>query len=347
MPTRVDLAAKSAHAEISNAVKQIENNLTSSSPSNSSMPSPLFRDEVQQQEMRYLDRLLLGEKSSATGNLVRQSREVVAGGAAGDNPNKEQPSSNRSKIASILSPSNRKDDHITKQDDPQRINNKQQFKKIGTRNTPNKSSNTSDTISHDLHNKMSTLIHRKNHPKESKTTSYGHRPKRSIRTAAVPSWSKRHQTNQKLIHRAQLSSRRVISKMVRLGRRCTRNLTTVKNVIHHAVVMAVARAHSMLEETSHCNDGMSSAMKGQRGSSVDENSRNAKTAVVSFGLPNSDPKERDAVTSASLKGPASVRVPPKDTFAFAPWMLGGTKHMSSKAVSMAKRTIHNERAMKR
>mmetsp|Transcript_16114 Transcript_16114/g.34056 ORF Transcript_16114/g.34056 Transcript_16114/m.34056 type:complete len:359 (+) Transcript_16114:71-1147(+) len=346
MPTRVDTAAKSAHEEISNAVKQIENNLTSSSPSNSGMSSPLFRDEVQQHEMRYLDRLLLGQKSSATGNLLRQSREVVVGGAACGNPNKKQPSSNRSKIASILSPNNRKDNYTTKHGDSQRIHNKQQFKNTVTRHTPNKSSNTSDIIGHNLHNKMSTLIHRQNQPK--KSNSCGHHPKRSIRTTAVPSRSKRRQTNQKLIHRAQLSSRRVISKMVRLGRRCTRNLTTVKKIIHHGVVMAVARAHSMLEQTSHFNDGMSSTKKGQGGSSVNENSRNAKTAVVSLGLPNSDPKERDTVKSASLKDPASVRVPPKDAFAFAPsWMLGGTKHMSSKAVSMAKRTIHNERAMKR
>mmetsp|Transcript_34702 Transcript_34702/g.63815 ORF Transcript_34702/g.63815 Transcript_34702/m.63815 type:complete len:230 (-) Transcript_34702:195-884(-) len=188
----------------------------------------------------------------------------------------------------------------------------------------------------------------KTNQKKSKSTSYGHHPKRSIRTAAVPSRSKRRQTNQKLIHRAQLSSRRVISKMVRLGRRCTRNLTTVKNIIHHGVVMAVARAHSMLEETSHCNNGVSSPNKGQGGSNVNENSRNVKTAVVSFGFQNSYQTERDAVTSTSLKDPASLRVPPKDAFAFAPsWMLGGTKHMSSKAVSMAKRTIHNERATKR
>lgn len=141
--------------------------------------------------------------------------------------------------------------------------------------------------------------------------------------------------NHKLIQRAQNSSRKVITKMVRLGRRCTQNLTTIKNVINHSVAKAIANAHSMLEETSTHN-GMSNAQRGQG----IQFSENRKVEAVK------ESKEGDA-TAASQRDHSSVRVPPNDAFTLTPsWMLGGAERMSSKAVSMAKKTIRNARAIK-
>ena len=123
--------------------------------------------------------------------------------------------------------------------------------------------------------------------------------------------------------------------MVKLGRRCTQNLTTIKNAINHSVANAIANAHSMLEDTS-THDGMPNAPRGQ-GIKFSENG-NVEAVKES--------KEGDA-TAASQRDCSSVRVPSNDAFTLMPsWMLGGTERMSSKAVSMAKKTIRNARAIK-
>ena len=79
MTTQVDVAAAAAHEEISNAVDQIEKNIACHDDGGDD-GSPLFRDEVQQQEMRYLDGLLIMERSSIYNSGAHQSADGVAGG---------------------------------------------------------------------------------------------------------------------------------------------------------------------------------------------------------------------------------------------------------------------------
>lgn len=361
MPTRIDAAAEAAHEEIANAVGQIENNLSQPSANNNQLPSPLFRDEVQQQEMRYLDGLLSGKK------VQKSQSEVAAAAAADAHQYKEcihQP--NRSKIASILSPYDRKDDdenqqstssgqassHSVKQNEPQKIHNKQMnqnnngFKSKRSNGTP---ISESGSIGHKLHTKISGLIRHNNKQPAKPNNSKRHTHNQKRARTAAPSRNKRCQMNHKLIKRAQLSSRRVISKMVRLGRRCTQNLTTIKNAINKSVARAMANAHSMLEETSVRN-GKSVRNTLDLSMKINVNDNKKVGSVNHAGQARTGAKEGGtaATAASSSQNHSSITVPPKKAFSLAPsWMLGGTERMSSKAVSMVQKTIRSKNVMKR
>mmetsp|Transcript_33071 Transcript_33071/g.69604 ORF Transcript_33071/g.69604 Transcript_33071/m.69604 type:complete len:374 (+) Transcript_33071:99-1220(+) len=360
MPTRIDVAAENVQEEISNAVEQIENNLLASQSScpsshdDAQLPSPLFRDEVQQQEMRYLDHLLLGKNRPTDGTVQQsQSEGAAADGhkkykeSFGTSP-KVQPPPNRSKIASILKPYDRNDDDEKKQshnpnqasmpsqnrDESQHMHNKQP-----NQNDSKRSSipNLGNPFSHRLHEKVSKLIHHHQPPKNNNKRNYN---QKRARTAA-PSRNKRRQMNHKFIQRAQLSSRRVVAKMVRLGRRCTHSLTTVKNVVNQSVARAIANAHSMLEETS-VHNGVSHVKRGQ---DININENNKVGTVDNAGQAKIRAGEGDTATVASSsQNHSSVPVPPKDAFSMtSSWMLGGTERMSSKAVSMVQNYTRNEK----
>lgn len=298
MPTRVDVVAEATQHEILNAVEQIETNLASQSSSlptsqrqtEDDLPSPLFQDEVQRQEMQYLDRLLVEKRSSFVdddGLQTSQSKgiasdhEKISGSDSNRSKVRFGPSSpmqirqpNHSKIASILSPYDRRDDDEC--DTQQGTNNdgitgaqeqtnnashlmnnnscnqpKQKPVDSG-KNTPN--SYNQHTIGRKVHAKISNLIYWAS-KQQSKSTKFKHRYNHNQKTSktSTPSRNKRRQLNNKLMQRAQRSSRRIVTKLVKLGRRCTKNLATVQNAIHDGVKKAMLHAHSMLEETGHAH----------------------------------------------------------------------------------------------
>lgn len=289
MPTRVDVAAEAAQNEVSSAIEQIENNLASESQSappsldvTNNLPSPLFRDEVHQQEMRYLDSLLSGKKPAASSeNKQLESKgleEGKLGSGSGHSPRQVQPT-HRSKIASILSPYDRRDDEDDAQNKPPQRNieatslhspkngtkttrsssQEQKQSPVKTPNRPKQNNQRSNLFGHKIHATISNIIHRR---QQKSQKSKGGRYQKGTRTTATPSRNKRHQLNNKLIQRAERSSRRVITKIVRLGRSCTQRFTTLKGVIHQNVKKAMDDVHSMLEEELRCRNGLANGRRG-------------------------------------------------------------------------------------
>ena len=317
MPTKIDVAAKAAHDEISTAVEKIQTNLlTSHANFNSTssschddpgdqLPSPLYRDEVQQQEMNYLDGLLLKKKASGDDDGAMQKAHLTKGDRAdgnnNDNLSKEsvgyslQPQTHppvRSKIASILSPYDYKDDDDEKEGHvSQKMGDivSRQLILTDKRCTPNMQhakmridspnrcalkqplKQQRNTISRKLHNTISNLIHRSSNKPNKKNTN-----KKQTRTAA-PSRNKRRQMNYKV------TQRKIITKMVKLGRRCTQSFTTIKHKIENSVKQAIRNAHSMLEQ--HNNDtscGVIDLSNARKGYNMYMKAKNMKMGEVNY-----------------------------------------------------------------
>ena len=179
---------------------------------------------------------------------------------------------NRSKLASILSPYDCKDDdesenstiiipcivNSQQHNGSRQMHNNKQPNKV-TRNTFTLTNKNTNAISHMVHGKLSTFIHCDTHPKKFKSTNINIRRYEQKSTphkqTAIPSRNKRLKLNHKLIQTAQLSSHRVIFKMVRLGRRCTKKLSTLRHAIQCSVAKAIANANSMLHKTPHRSHG--------------------------------------------------------------------------------------------
>eukprot|EP00578_Thalassiosira_sp_NH16_P021563 CAMPEP_0181084682 /NCGR_PEP_ID=MMETSP1071-20121207/4822_1 /TAXON_ID=35127 /ORGANISM="Thalassiosira sp., Strain NH16" /LENGTH=91 /DNA_ID=CAMNT_0023166425 /DNA_START=516 /DNA_END=788 /DNA_ORIENTATION=- len=77
--------------------------------------------------------------------------------------------------------------------------------------------------------------------------------------------------------------------MVRLGRRCTHNLTTIRNAIKSSVAKAVANAHTMLEENI-ATSGVPNANGGEHNSNVHGNMK-VKKLREAEGLGGNKTKE--------------------------------------------------------
>ena len=272
MPTKIiDVAAKATNKEIN----EIENNIKSSSLSSNGNTneeqqqkiSPLFRDEVQHQEMQYLDGLLMEENK-------KSSEEV-------DGKKKSEPSSAlqqqqqsevqyESKLASILKPYDFKDDDEKKKklqhlDDnrscsashkgiPQSQNdNSNKYFRVGACSANSKSTAASNqqqkTIRNKVRGTLSNLIHRNSQTnKKNKQRQYSNN-KKSQRKTATPSRNKRK--SQMINFKG--TQKRIITKMIKLGRKCTRHFTSIKHSIENVVVQAIHKTHSLLEQHQHNN----------------------------------------------------------------------------------------------
>ena len=314
MPTKIDVAAKAAHDEISTAVEKIQTNLlTSHANFNSTssschddpgdqLPSPLYRDEVQQQEMNYLDGLLLKKKASGDDDGAMQKAHLTKGDRAdgnnNDNLSKEsvgyslQPQTHppvRSKIASILSPYDYKDDdgekegHVSQKmgslqaTDTHRQTMHTKHAARQNENSPNRCTlkqplkQQRNTISRKLHNTISNLIHRSSNKPNKKNTN-----KKQTRTAA-PSRNKRRQMNYKV------TQRKIITKMVKLGRRCTQSFTTIKHKIENSVKQAIRNAHSMLEQhNNNTSCGVIDLSNARKGYNMYMKAKNMKMGEVNY-----------------------------------------------------------------
>lgn len=345
MPTRIDLAAEAAHEAIADAVEQIENNLleSASHPSprasdDDDEKSPLFRDEVQRQEMRYLDGLLLGKKPSVGGS---EKKSQNRGCNRLSSPRRSPP---RSRIATILGPYERRDEDDRDENEyPSRAQNNDEQQSVHMKQpTPNRhgkspgrvmNQQTDETISGKIRGRITNLIHRSSsQPKQNSKRSYNQKRAR----AAAPSRNKRHQLNNKLLQRAQSTSRRLVAKMVRLGRRCTRNLTTIKSAISVSVARAVANAHSMLDEAA------SSTMSGVHHTASSGhgalNPLAANKAAETDGVDARGGGESEVGAAEGIESNSSVPAPPGAAFAMAPqWVLGDARYVSSKAASIVQK----------
>jgi len=273
MPTRIDVAAKAAHKTINEIKNNIKSSSLSSNDGNTNdeqqqLISPLFRDEVQHQEMQYLDGLLMEE------NKNRKSSEDVDGNEKSEpSPalQQEQHQSQtqyQSKIASILKPYDYKDDDEKKKKlqqlednrsfssshkgirQSQNDNSNKHFR-VGAYSTNSKSTTTSNqqkTIRNKVRGTLSNLIHRNSQSnKKNKQRQYSNNKKKSQCKTATPSRNKRR--SQMINFKG--TQKIIITKMIKLGRKCTRHFTSIKHSIENVVVQAIHKTHSMLEQHQH------------------------------------------------------------------------------------------------
>ena len=241
MPTRIDVAAKDAHKEIN----EIKNNTKSSSLSTvggsnpnlnkeqQQLISPLFRDEVQHQEMQYLDGLLMEENKKSSEEVDGKKKSELS--SALQQQQHQSEVQYQSKIASMLKPYDYKDGDEKKKlqpmddkkscstshdDIPQSQNdNSNKYFRVGACSTNSKStaaSNQQKTIRNKVRGTLSNLIHRTSQPnKKNKQRQYSNN-KKSQRKTATPSRNKR---KRQLIN-FKGTQKRIITKMIKLGRKC-------------------------------------------------------------------------------------------------------------------------------
>lgn len=128
-----------------------------------------------------------------------------------------------------------------------------------------------NTISRKLHNTISNLIHRSSNKPNKKNTN-----KKQTRTAA-PSRNKRRQMNYKV------TQRKIITKMVKLGRRCTQSFTTIKHKIENSVKQAIRNAHSMLEQhNNNTSCGVIDLSNARKGYNMYMKAKNMKMGEVNY-----------------------------------------------------------------
>ena len=263
MPTRIDMAAKAAHKEIDETV----GGNTNTNKEQQQLISPLFRDEVQHQEMQYLDGLLMEENKKSSEEVDGKKKSEPSSALQKQHQSEVQ---YQSKIASILKPYDYKDDDekkLQQSDDkkscstnhngtPQSQNdNSNKYFRVGAYSTNSKSTAASSQqkkIRNKVRGTLTNLIHRnKQLSKKNKQRQYSsniNNKKKSYRTTtATPSRNKR---------RSQLlnfkgTQKRIITKMIKLGRKCTRHFTSIKHSIENVVVQAIHKTHSMLEQHQH------------------------------------------------------------------------------------------------
>ena len=292
MPTRIDVAAKAAHKEI-NEIKKSLSTVGGSNPNlneeQQQLISPLFRDEVQHQEMQYLDGLLMeenkkssevdGKKKSELTPTYHQPHYSFYSEVDGKKKSELTPTLQQqqhqsevqyqSKLASILKPYDYKDDDEKKKlqqfDDkkscstshkgiPQSQNdNSNKYFRVGAYSTNSKStaaSNQKKTVRNKVRAKLSNLIHRNNQPNKKNKRQYSNinnKKKSYGTTTATPSRNKRK--SQMLNFKG--TKKRIITKMIKLGRKCTRHFTSIKHSIENVVLQAIHKAHSRLEQHQH------------------------------------------------------------------------------------------------
>jgi len=277
MPTRIDVAAKAAHKEINEIKNNIKSSLSTAmvggngntNEEQQQLISPLFRDEVQHQEMQYLDGLLMEENKKSSEEVDGKKKSEPS--PALQQEQHQSQTQYQSKIASILKPFDYKDDDEKKKklqhlDDKRncsanqndipksQTDNSNSYFRVGACSTNSKStaaSNQQKTIRNKVRGTLSNLIHRNNQPNKKnkqRQHSNSNNKKKSYRTTtATPSRNKRR--SQMLNFKG--TQRRIITKMIKLGRKCTRHFTSIKHTIKNVVVQAIHKTHSMLEQHQH------------------------------------------------------------------------------------------------
>eukprot|EP01082_Thalassiosira_pseudonana_P010158 g8912.t1 g8912 contig34:424672-425744(+) len=231
MPSKIDSAAEEAQQEISKSVQQIQDNLSSrlapqqpsaasQSPSGAATAtddrysSPLFRDEVQQQEMRYLDQFFFGKRGGDIScGLSGGNSTSINGGSFSqmNNVNVAGAEESQSKIAAILRPHCYEDNHdamvtYNPWEDGIRAHTGEGFvdARVST-NTQQKSSQDTYSLNEQT---SSTYATSTEHPSQT------------------------------------------CHEMVKLGRQCTQNMFNLSNAVHGSVRRAIVNTHSFLEESA-------------------------------------------------------------------------------------------------
>jgi len=323
------MAAKAAHKEIDEIENNINSTVGNTNKEQQQLISPLFRDEVQHQEMQYLDGLLMEENK-------KSSEEVDGKKKSEPSPalqhQQHQSQIYQSKLASILKPYDYKDHDekkkLQKFDDEKSCNtshngipqsqndNSNKYFRVGACSTNSKSTaNQQKTIRNKVRGTLSNLIHRKSQPnKKNKQRQYSNNKKKSQRTkTATPSRNKRK--SQMLNFKG--TQRRIITKMIKLGRKCTRHFTSIKHSIENVVVQAIHKTHSMLEQHQHNN---SSGV-------VDLSQRTMGSARRRYDSGNSSSNSRDGdknrgMVDSKAKGSSTSHqkpnVPPNTAFYLTP-----------------------------
>lgn len=239
MPTKIDTAISQAKLEISAAVEHA----ASTAADDEQDLSPLFRDEVQRQEMRYLDIFLSPERPDSSSSLTESKdadkSTIGVGRDACNNLNRglnDEPSE-LSRIAKLMGPNNYHDSPLPvaqmagndceERQSVEIITHSQSKSAASNLNTshaqPHSETRRSAQVSNQTHNK--TAIKR-----------------------PTPSMNKRRQFNHRLLQKAKLKSREVATTMIRFANLCTRNATSLSQMIRGSVGTAVRKIHVLLEE---------------------------------------------------------------------------------------------------
>ena len=317
MPTRIDMAAKAAHKEIDETV----GGNTNTNKEQQQLISPLFRDEVQHQEMQYLDGLLMEENKKSSDEVDGKKKSELS-------PTLQQHQSEQyqvSKLASVLKPYDYKDDDEQKKklqllDDKKSCSashndtrqsqndNSNKYFRLGAYSTNSKSTAASSqqkTIRNKVRGTLTNLIHRNSQPnKKNKQRQYSsniNNKKKSYRTTtATPSRNKRR--SQMLNFKG--TQKRIITKMIKLGRKCTRHFTSIKHRIEKVVVQAIHKTHSMLEQHQH-----------NRSNGVVDLSQRTMGSARRYGDKNRGNNSKAKGSSTSHQKPS---VPPNKAFYLTP-----------------------------
>ena len=272
MPSLViDTAATAAQEEIDAAISNMcpSKLAPSSSRHHQDFSSPLFRDEVVQQELRYFNRVLRADNGV---------------GGCGYNLPAYKPSFGGERV---VERSNNND-----------MNQKSKY--CG----PNSRSD------------IAFLPTSNQHCRSAK------QPKHHV----VRSRNIRQQTNRKLLQKAKLSSRKVMRKLSKIGKSCSKKWDLVANKIHHKILEAVASMNSLLENNGVVDTSQQSSRRSF-GQVVSQHQRGCAACDVQTDGNN------------SRRG-AQPRAPPQICFTGASlWFKNRTQSISSKAIAKAKDSI--------
>lgn len=352
MPSKIDSAAEEAQQEISKSVQQIQDNLSSrlapqqpsaasQSPSGAATAtdddrysSPLFRDEVQQQEMRYLDQFFFGKRGGDIScGLSGGNSTSINGGSFSqmNNVNVAGAEESQSKIAAILRPHCYEDNHdamvtYNPWEDGIRAHTGEGFVDARGETTTTTTCNNSTIQTRSYTDGKTQLLHVDNDRNDSFKQSVNPIPRQSTQSqrilnrsqakTPIPSTNKRR----RLMQRAQNTRRRLVTNLVKLGRQCTLNMFNLSNVVHGSVRRAIVNTHSFLEETAP-----KERMNGTR----------KKHRVARRGRVERSHGNRSASTTA-------VHAPPLRAFSFCTaWLGTSSNELTEKAVAFVQKSVRN------
>jgi hypothetical protein len=241
MPTQVDIALSKGKEGIEAAVAA-QNEVTSTAAAAATDQqdlSPLFRDEVQRHEMRYLDTFLSPDRPS--------NRSIAECNEEDDNSNVSsnadqcvgqvfhqglnyQPSE-LTRIAKLMGTNNYHDSPVSA---AKTINNPAVLRE--------------ETPAQD-HSSAEVNISYTRHATINKTKSSKNKDNKANSKRPTPSANKKRQFNNRFMRKVKLKSRQVATSMIKNANRCTRKASVLSHMIRGSVASAVNRIHVLLDET--------------------------------------------------------------------------------------------------
>lgn len=286
MPTQIDAAISTAKQEIAAAVD------AKAITADKQKLSPLFRDEVQRHEMRYLDTFLSSDRhksSSLTEELNSRTDNNSELGRTHTGTFSHvlnyQPDE-LSRIAKLMRP------NIHHSPEPADCAD-------STTNDGNITSRKDGTTSD-----MTSSVHRQTNNGTRQTIAKSKGSKVTSKRP-IPSINKRRQNNHRIMQKAKLKSHQVITSMIDFGKRCTLNASSLSNMIKGSVRNTALRIHALLLEDKNGYTCPPFASSTNPGAAVRGISIPARCSTA-------------AVSRPSTLQSTNHNIPPSNVFLFSP-----------------------------